>query len=65
MTPVETGARDTGSRECAFCHHHYINPCDDVRKATCQNWLHLQEQPTKKAKKAKPKIKRVKLNKGA
>jgi hypothetical protein len=29
---------------CTFCHHPYINPCDDTRSTSCQNWLFLQEQ---------------------
>jgi hypothetical protein len=33
---------------CAFCKHTYVNPCDDVRKASCQNFLHLQRRPAKK-----------------
>jgi hypothetical protein len=53
---TETGARATGTRECTFCHHFYINPCDEQRKARCSNWLHLTAATTK------PKVERVKLN---
>lgn len=54
MSTTETGSRNTGTRQCAFCKHWYINPCDDERKASCANYLHLTT--------TKPKIARVKLN---
>jgi hypothetical protein len=53
---AETGHRDTGARECTFCHHSYINPCDG-KNASCLNLLHLTATPT-----TKPKVERVKLN---
>jgi hypothetical protein len=55
---TETGHRDTGARECTFCHHSYIKPCDG-KNASCLNLLHLTTTPTATTK---PKVERVKLN---
>lgn len=37
-------------KQCAFCKHYYIRPCDDKGKAACPNWLHLQSRGKKGGK---------------
>lgn len=38
-------------KQCAFCKHYYIKPCDDKSKDRCPNYLHVQT----KVKKGKTK----------
>ena len=31
------------TKRCAFCGHRYIEPCDEMKKETCGNFLAIRE----------------------
>lgn len=50
--PQPESVKKTKSRvkQCAFCKHFYINPCDDKTKEKCPNYLFLQSRGKKVGK---------------
>lgn len=52
LEEIEQPSKSSGSvkmtkvrvKQCAFCKHYYIKPCDDKSKSQCPNYLHLQSK---------------------
>jgi len=38
----------SGAKQCAYCEHWYIKPCDLNQKDACPNYVHIQKSSTKR-----------------